>query len=80
MFDNRELSIIYLEPYKPMYSTGNLVAGLFINKPSTQVNGTKPHGGQSPCNNVPLGKKRVVSSGHSVIILAFKLRRIPLLR
>ena len=29
---------------------------------------------------MPFGKKRVVSSEHSVIILAFKLRHIPLLR
>lgn len=45
VFDNREGSIIYLELYKPIYKTGNLVAGLFINEPSTQVNGTKPCGG-----------------------------------
>lgn len=46
VFDNRERPIIYLELYKPIYKTGNLVAGLFINEPSTQVNGTKPCGGQ----------------------------------
>lgn len=46
VFDNRERSIIYLELYKPIYKTGNLVVVLFINEPSTQVNGTKPGGGQ----------------------------------
>lgn len=35
VFDNKELSIIYLELYKPIYKSGNLVAGLFINEPST---------------------------------------------
>lgn len=35
VFDNRELSIIYLELYKPIYKSGNLVAGLFINESST---------------------------------------------
>ena len=32
--DYRELSIIYLALYRPVYKTGNLVAGLFIDKPS----------------------------------------------
>lgn len=57
VFDYRELSIIYLVLYRPMYKTGNLVTGLFINKPSTRVNGTLPHGGQSLCNTCLLERK-----------------------
>lgn len=40
VLDYKELFIIYLVLYRPMYKTGNLVTGLFINKLSTRVNGT----------------------------------------
>jgi hypothetical protein len=68
VFDNRGLSIIYLELYKPIYKTGNLVAGLFINEPSIQVNGTKPHRGQFSSNPCLLERKEAMSSAYLVII------------
>lgn len=79
MFDNRELSIIYLELYKPIYKTGNLVALIFINEPSTQVNGTKPRGGESSYNAC-LWKEKRQCLQNIVIISAFKLRYFLLLR
>lgn len=78
VFDNRELSIIYLELYKPIYKTGNLVAELFINEPSIQVNGTEPRGGQSSYNPCLLEKSIVFRT--LVIIVKFKLRYTLLLR
>lgn len=71
MFDNRELAIIYLELYKPIYKTGNLVLGLFINEPGIQVNGAKPRGGQSSCNTRLL-ERETVSLEH-LVALKFKL-------
>jgi len=71
VFDNRELSIIYLELYKPIYKSGNLVAGLFINEPSTRVNGAKPFGGQSS-SNASWKIKEVSSSAYLATILNFK--------
>lgn len=38
--DRRALSIIYLELYKPIYETGNSVAGLFINEPVHKLMGS----------------------------------------
>lgn len=39
-FGQRELSIIYLELYKPICETGNSVAGLFINEPVHKLMGS----------------------------------------